>query len=91
MTQQEATHHHLQIAGTKDRPDPGAHLGTLASYPECKVAFDLVPDESVNGSGAEQMEWAGRTGPPGRFRKARVPPRTGGRPLPVDLVAWPTC
>lgn len=49
MTQQEAGEHVLQIAGTKDRPDPGAHLGAIASCPACKIAFDLVPNERVNG------------------------------------------
>lgn len=49
MTPQEASEHVLQITGTKDRPDPGTHLGTLASCPACKVAFDLVPNERVNG------------------------------------------
>ena len=52
MTGEEAGEHVLQIAGTKDRPDPGTHLGTIASCPACKIAFDLVPDERVNGSGA---------------------------------------
>jgi hypothetical protein len=49
MTPQEAGEHVLQIAGTKDRPDPGTHLGTIASCPACKVAFDLVPNERING------------------------------------------
>jgi hypothetical protein len=49
MTEEQAGEHLLQIAGTKDRPAPGVHIGTLASCPECKVAFDLVPDERVNG------------------------------------------
>ncbi|MBS0641742.1 MAG: hypothetical protein JSS43_17910 [Proteobacteria bacterium] len=49
MTPQEAGEHVLQIAGTKERPDPGTHLGTLATCPDCHVAFDLVPNERVNG------------------------------------------
>jgi hypothetical protein len=49
MTPQEAGEHVLQISGTKDRPDPGTHLGTIASCPACKIAFDLVPNERVNG------------------------------------------
>jgi hypothetical protein len=49
MTEEEAGEHLLQIAGTKDRPAPGVHVGTLTSCPECKVVFDLVPDERVNG------------------------------------------
>ncbi|HWE20137.1 MAG TPA: hypothetical protein VG758_23655, partial [Hyphomicrobiaceae bacterium] len=51
MTEEEASHHHLQIAGTTDQPDPGTHIGTLASCPKCKVAFDLVTTPKVNGWG----------------------------------------
>jgi hypothetical protein len=50
MSPQEAGEHVLQIAGTKDRPDPGTHLGTLVHCPECRIAFDLVPHERVNGA-----------------------------------------
>ncbi len=49
MSPQEAGEHVLQIAGTKDRPDPGTHLGTLVRCPHCRIAFDLVPNERVNG------------------------------------------
>lgn len=49
MTEEEASHHHLQIAGTTDQPDPGTHIGTLASCPKCSVAFDLVTTPKVNG------------------------------------------
>lgn len=50
MTHEEATEHVLQIAGTHDRPPPGTHLGALAMCPHCHVAFDLVPDQRINGS-----------------------------------------
>lgn len=49
MSEEEATEHVLQIAGTQERPAPGTHLGTLATCPKCHVAFDLVPDQRVNG------------------------------------------
>ena len=49
MTEEEASDHLLQIAGTTDQPDPGTHIGTLASCPKCKVAFDLVTTPKVNG------------------------------------------
>ena len=52
MSEEEAGEHHLQITGTQDRPAPGMHIGTLASCPECRVRFDLVPDERVNGAAA---------------------------------------
>lgn len=51
MTEEEASHHHLQIAGTTDQPEPGTHVGALASCPKCKVAFDLVTTPKVNGWG----------------------------------------
>lgn len=52
MTEEEAGEHHLQISGTQDRPAPGAHIGTLAARPDCRVRFDLVPDQRVNGAAA---------------------------------------
>jgi hypothetical protein len=50
MTKEEAGEHVLQITGTQDRPPPGVHIGTLASCPACRVHFDLVPDERINGA-----------------------------------------
>jgi hypothetical protein len=50
MTPEEASEHVLQITGTHDRPAPGTHLGTLATCPNCQVAFDLLPDHRVNGA-----------------------------------------
>lgn len=50
MSEAEASEHQLQIAGTKDRPPVGTHIGTLTHCPECKVRFDVVPDERVNGA-----------------------------------------
>jgi len=55
MTEAEAGEHLLQIAGTKVRPAPGTHIGTLAKHPACKVAFDLVPDERINGAPGTQV------------------------------------
>ena len=52
MSKEDAGEHVLQIAGTKDRPTPSTHIGTLAKCPACHVAFDLVPDERVNGAWA---------------------------------------
>jgi hypothetical protein len=50
MTEEEAAEYRLQISGTHDRPTPGTHVGTLTACPNCKIAFDLVPDERVNGA-----------------------------------------
>lgn len=49
MSEADASEHVLQIANTHDRPSPGAHIGTLTTRPHCRVAFDLVPDQRVNG------------------------------------------
>lgn len=50
MSAEEAGEHVLQIVGTQDRPRPGIHIGALVNSPSCRVAFDLVPDERINGS-----------------------------------------
>ena len=39
----------LQVAGTTDRPDGSAHVGSLARCPDCRVTFDLLPTVRVNG------------------------------------------
>ena len=50
MSDEEAGEHVLQISGTHDRPTPGIHIGALSPPDECKVKFDLVPDERINGA-----------------------------------------
>jgi hypothetical protein len=50
MTPAEAGEHVLQITGTHDRPAPGTHLGSLVACPHCQIAFNLVPDQRVNGA-----------------------------------------
>ncbi len=50
MSDEEAGEHVLQIAGTHDRPAPGTHIGALTNGKVCGVAFDLVPDERINGA-----------------------------------------
>ena len=50
MTEEEAGEHVLQIAGTHERPAPGTHIGALTDGKVCGLAFDLVPDERVNGA-----------------------------------------
>jgi hypothetical protein len=49
MTEEEASHHHLQLAGTTVQPDPGTHIGTLVTSGKCAVEFDLVSTPKVNG------------------------------------------
>ena len=49
MTEEEASHHHLQLAGTTVQPDPGTHIGTLVTSNKCAVEFDLVSTPKVNG------------------------------------------
>ena len=55
MSKEEASEHVLQISGTHDRPAPGTHLGALTSRPACRVAFDLVADQRVNGGCKEDL------------------------------------
>ena len=50
MSPEEASEHVLQLSRSHDRPSPGVHLGALAACPRCHLAFDLVPDQRVNGS-----------------------------------------
>ena len=50
MSADEAGEHVLQIAGTHDRPNPGKHVGALNDDKVRVVAFDLVPDERVQGA-----------------------------------------
>lgn len=49
MTEEEASHHHFQITGTTDQPDPGTHIGTLVTSRKCAVEFDLVSTPKING------------------------------------------
>ena len=50
MSEEEAGEHVLQIAGKHDRPAPGTHIGALRDGKVRALAFDLVPDERVNGA-----------------------------------------
>lgn len=54
MTEEEAGEHVLQISGTHERPAPGTHIGVLANHKICGLAFDLVPDERVNGASEDR-------------------------------------
>lgn len=50
MSDAEAGEHVLQLAGTHVRPAPGTHIGALTDGKLCSVAFDLVPNERINGA-----------------------------------------
>jgi hypothetical protein len=50
MSPEEAGEHVLQIAGSTERPSLSTHLGSLTTCPGCRVRFDLVPHERVNGA-----------------------------------------
>lgn len=56
MSEAEAGEHMLQNVGTHDRPVPGTHLGSLVSCPKCSIAFDLVPDQRINGASARTAQ-----------------------------------
>lgn len=49
MSDTDATEHVFQITGTHERPTPSTHVGTLVHCPDCRIAFDLVADQRVNG------------------------------------------
>ena len=49
MSPSDAAEHVLQVAGTTERPEPDTHIGSLATCPECHLAFDLVPLKRVEG------------------------------------------
>ena len=50
MSEAEAGEHVLQFSGKHDRPAPGTHIGALSDVETRVLAFDLVPDERVNGA-----------------------------------------
>jgi hypothetical protein len=50
MTSDEAGEHVLQLKGTKERPSASTHIGSLVVHHKCELAFDLVPDERVQGA-----------------------------------------
>ncbi|WP_420993636.1 hypothetical protein ACKI2N_015630 [Cupriavidus sp. 30B13] len=44
-----AAEHVLQLHGTLTRPSPSTHIGSLTQGHACVVAFDLVPNERIQG------------------------------------------
>ena len=45
----DADEHVLQLSGTSDRPEPDTHIGSLVTFPDCSLTFDLVPLKRVEG------------------------------------------
>lgn len=43
----DATEQELQLKGTHERPSSATHVGSLARH--CAVAFDLVPNDRIQG------------------------------------------
>src|SRR5712692_6470935 len=41
LSEDDASEHVLQIAGTVTRPEPDTHVGTLVHCPDCAIVFDL--------------------------------------------------
>lgn len=39
----------LQLAGTTERPEADVHIGTLVTYPNCEIAFNLIGKPLVQG------------------------------------------
>ena len=50
ISKEDAAELILQIAATHEQPDVDVHIGTLAAYPSCTVAFDLVPNPRIQGA-----------------------------------------
>ncbi len=49
MSDEDVGEHVLQLTGSHDRPTPSTHIGALASHPDCRISFDLVANERVQG------------------------------------------
>lgn len=45
----DATEHLLQLCHSTVRPDEDTHIGSLVSFPDCGLCFDLVPKVRVEG------------------------------------------
>lgn len=54
MSRDDAGEHVLQLSGSTERLPPNTHVGALASCPACRVQFDLVPNERVNGAAVKK-------------------------------------
>jgi hypothetical protein len=39
----------LQVCDSDRRPRPDEHLGELVHAPDCKLCFDLVPEQKIEG------------------------------------------
>lgn len=45
----DATEHLLQLCSSTIRPDEDTHIGSLVTFPDCQLCFDLVPKVRVEG------------------------------------------
>jgi hypothetical protein len=45
----DATEHLLQLCNSTTRPDEEMHIGSLVTFPDCGLCFDLVPKVRVEG------------------------------------------
>ena len=45
----DATEHLLQLCHSTTRPDEDTHIGSLVTFPDCGLCFDLVPKVRVEG------------------------------------------
>ncbi len=45
----DATEHLLQLCHSNTRPDEDTHIGSLVTFPNCGLCFDLVPKVRVEG------------------------------------------
>jgi hypothetical protein len=45
----DAMEHLLQLCNSTTRPDEETHIGSLVTFPDCELCFDLVPKVRVEG------------------------------------------
>ncbi|MCZ7600609.1 MAG: hypothetical protein M5U09_26750 [Gammaproteobacteria bacterium] len=58
----DATEHVLQMCNSSTRPDEDVHIGTLVTAPDCRLCFDLVAKQRVEGRQCPARLWAPTSG-----------------------------
>lgn len=50
IVDEDATELILQIMSTNEQPDVDVHIGSLVTFPDCSISFDLVPNLRIQGA-----------------------------------------
>ena len=94
MTEEEASDHHLQLAGTTDQPDSGTHIGTLVTVRSARSnSIWSLPRRSTAAEGAHERTPHPRAPDERAFRADLAKPafrlaQSEGRFRLLDI-AWP--